>query len=106
MATNTASGVQKTQYRKQGATFWTDLVGDQVTLTIADDDARRAAGIARPLDGLVVVGEDARVVRDGQRDLVAHEIRPERRALLAVLRLLDARRDVRGRQRHRDIGVV
>jgi hypothetical protein len=36
-ATNTASGVQKTQYRKQGATFWTDLVGDQVTLTTADD---------------------------------------------------------------------
>src|SRR5665647_1279315 len=36
----------------------------------ADDDARRAAGIARPLDGLVVVGEDARVVRGGQRDLV------------------------------------
>lgn len=36
-ATDTVPGVQKTQYRKQGAAFWTDLVGDEVTLTTADD---------------------------------------------------------------------
>jgi len=35
--TDTASGVQKTEYREEGAPFWTLLVGDEATFTTVDD---------------------------------------------------------------------